>query len=403
MSRYIPFPAYHDNVPIDLRFVYKDEAPAGKHGFLKAAGDHFEFEDGTKAKFWGANFNSAANFPEFDYAKKVAERLAKIGCNMVRFHQLDANWSTPNIFQFTKGELKDSTTQLDPESLKRLDYFIYALKKNGIYCYMDLLTYRKFKSGDGVASAPEVLDAAKPYGYYNPRLIELQKIFARDIWTHVNPYTGLAYKDDPAIVLTEVINESDLFLQGINHEPYITEFRTLFAGWLKGNGIEYDAEKCDVNSYDKTVVEFKMHIQEKYYREMYGYLRDIGVKIPIAGNNFSLCGAVAKSQRVNDFHDGHVYFYDWRWAERTKFCMNRGITDTSECGFSTLAFNRHPDRPYFVSEWDVPWPNDFRAESPLLFAAVGELQNWSGFTIHTYAYSNLLENMILGKEIASYP
>ena len=45
MSRFIPFPAYPDTAPIDLRFVYAAEAPAGKRGFLKAVGDHFEFED----------------------------------------------------------------------------------------------------------------------------------------------------------------------------------------------------------------------------------------------------------------------------------------------------------------------------------------------------------------------
>ena len=41
------------------------------------------------------------------------------------------------------------------------------------------------------------------------------------------------------------------------------------------------------------------------------------------------------------------------------------------------------NRPFFVSEWDMPWPNSYRAESPIYYAAVGALQNWSGFTIHT--------------------
>ncbi len=133
MSRYIPFPAYYDDVPIDLSFIYKKEKPAGKHGFLKVVGEHFEFEDGTVGKFWGVNFNAGANFPEFDYSEKVARRLAKIGVNIVRFHQLDAEWSTPNIFQFSKGERKGNTLSFDPESIKRLDYLIYCLKKEGFF------------------------------------------------------------------------------------------------------------------------------------------------------------------------------------------------------------------------------------------------------------------------------
>ena len=106
MSKYIPYPFYADDVPLDLSFVYKNEKPAGKHGFLKVSGDQFVFEDGTAARFWGTNFNGGANFPEFDYAEKVAKRLAKIGVNIVRFHQLDSEWNTPNIYQFTKGERK---------------------------------------------------------------------------------------------------------------------------------------------------------------------------------------------------------------------------------------------------------------------------------------------------------
>jgi len=57
------------------------------------------FEDGVEAKFWGTCFNSAANFPPHDYSEKVARRLAKFGINIVRTHQLDAEWSTPNIFR----------------------------------------------------------------------------------------------------------------------------------------------------------------------------------------------------------------------------------------------------------------------------------------------------------------
>ena len=141
MSKWIPWPSYYDDVPLDLRFVYND-APAGKHGFVHAEGRDLVFEDGTPARFWGTNFNGAANFPEFDYAEKVARRLAKIGCNIVRFHQLDSEWHTPNIFQFTKGKRLDRTTELDPESMKRLDYLIYCLKREGIYVYMDVFTYR---------------------------------------------------------------------------------------------------------------------------------------------------------------------------------------------------------------------------------------------------------------------
>jgi hypothetical protein len=175
MRKTIPFPAYYDDVPIDLSFVFENEKPAGKHGFLKADKDRFVFEDQTEARFWGTNFNGGSNFPEFEYAEKIAKRLSKIGINLVRFHQLDSEWNTPNIYQFTKGKRLKNTQTFDPESLKRLDYLIYCLKREGIYCYLDIFTYRKFKSGDGVENAIALKDAAKPYSGYNRHMIELQK------------------------------------------------------------------------------------------------------------------------------------------------------------------------------------------------------------------------------------
>jgi len=38
-------------------------------------------------------------------------------------------------------------------------------------------------------------------------MIELQKKYARDLLTHVNPYTKTAYTDEPAIALVEISNE----------------------------------------------------------------------------------------------------------------------------------------------------------------------------------------------------
>ncbi len=399
MAKYIPYPAYYDDAPIDLRFVYND-APAGRHGFLKVQGDKFVFEDGAAGRFWGANFNGGANFPEFGYAEKVARRLAKIGVNIVRFHQMDSEWNTPNIFQFTKGKRLKNTLQFDPESMKRLDYLIYCLKREGIYVYMDIFTYRKFKSGDGVENVLALGDAAKPYSGYDRRMIELQKRTACDFWNHINPYTGLAHKDDPVFAMGEVVNESDLFLWPITAEPYASQLRSRFAGWLAEKGIAYDAANCDLNSGDEPLIDFKIELQEAYYVEMIAYLREIGVKIPLCGTNYSHHSADIKTQLVTDFMDSHYYFYDWKWGEHR--CMNRRVTEVPDQGLHRLACHAVEGMPFFVSEWDVPWPNEYRAESVLLNAAAGALQGWSGFTIHTYAYSNRLDRMeILGKEISS--
>lgn len=87
-DNFIPCPFFPDDVSVDISFVFADEKPAGKHGFLQVQSRDLVFEDGTKVKFWGC-------FPEHKYAEKLARRLAKIGLNLVRFHQLDA-WLQAN-------------------------------------------------------------------------------------------------------------------------------------------------------------------------------------------------------------------------------------------------------------------------------------------------------------------
>ena len=403
MSRYIPMPAYPDKMPVDISFVFEKEKPAGKHGFVRADGDDLRFEDGTLAKFWGVNFNGGACFPDKDYAPKVAARLAQAGCNIVRLHQLDAQWDTPNIFGFSKGKRVTTTRVLDPKSMDHLDYLIACLKEEGIYIYLDMMTYRKFKEGDGVLFHDQLMDAGKPWN-----MIELQKEFCTQLWTHVNPYTGLAYKDDPAFVLTEIANENDLFqdspmkkreYQVIPH--YINMFRTMFRDFLQEKGMEFDWENCDLFTTELPMIQFKMDVTEKYYKALYDHLRSIGVRIPIAGTNWSRCDGFIKTHEAMDFTDSHHYFYDWKWGNNERICANRPITGAATV-FPNMARMKVANKPFFISEWDMPWPNSYRAEGPIYYAAVGALQNWSGFTIHTYSYASRLErNSVLGRELST--
>ena len=404
MTKYIPYPFFHDDVPVDISFVFAAEKPAGRHGFLQVQGRHFVFEDGTPVKFWGTNFNGCGCFPEKDYAEKLAKRLARLGLNLVRFHQLDSEWHTPNIFAFTKGK-RVTDASFDPESMDRLDWLIHCLKKEGIYCYMDMFTYRKFRSDEGVENAAGLKDAAKPFCCYSDKLIDLQKDLCQRLWTHTNPYTGLAYCDDPVFVMAEIVNESDLFYprHPFDTEPYRSEFMNKLDNWLKENGYPQTSADFDTSDYDNEIlIDFKMQLQERYYRDMMAHMRQCGVKIPITGTNWTSSPANLKTQLITDFYDNHVYFYDWRWGEFEKRCSNEAITQRSKCYMSCFGFSSAPNKPTYISEWDMPWPNEYRAESPIYTAAVGMLQDWSGFAIHTYSYSTRLERMnMLGKEMSA--
>ena len=258
MSKWIPTPSYPERMPVDISFVFEEEKPAGKHGFLQVDGEHFRFEDGTRMKFFGVCLSGSANFPEHDYAEKTARRLSEAGVNCVRTHWMDSEFNTPNIFAFTKGRRLPDTRKLDERSMDRLDYLIFCLKQQGIYIYLDNLTFRKFKSGDGVAFAEELAPAAKPYSIFDPKLIELQKEYATQLWTHLNPYTGLRYYEEPAVILTEITNENDLFRDHKTQKSayYEQEFRELYRDWLKKTGKTDAWESVNMYSNDGPLNDF---------------------------------------------------------------------------------------------------------------------------------------------------
>lgn len=410
-AEYIPYPMPATDMPIDISFIFENEKPAGKHGFLKAQGDHFVFEDGTPGRFWGVCINASANFPEHSHAEKLAARLAKMGINIVRLHQLDAEYGTPNIFRFTKGPLLKDTRTLDPRSLDRLDYFIYCLKQQGIYIYMDLMVSRQFKTGDGVENADELYVKAQPASLYNRRMIDLQKEYATQLYTHVNPYTGLAYVDEPAIAVTDCINEGTLFVGKVPPEPYLTEFREGFRKWLAERGIDYDPEgkKLFGGIGDAPLIQYKIEMEKAFFGEIRDHLRQLGVKIPITGSNYIYHSGLFASNEDMDFRDNHAYFHfmfkptgGTSWGERPedKSMENFALTSRGDSGMAKLFHMRSLDKPFFVSEWNMTWPNAYRAEGTLMYAAMGALQGIDGICIHTYSYTTEQKDTHrLGKEI----
>ena len=337
----------------------------------------------------------------------MARRIAQTGCNVVRFHQIDGEFGAPNIFRFTKGQRIENTRSFDARSLDRMDYFFHCLKEEGIYVYMDLLVYRQFKSGDGVVDPNLLGPGGKPWAIFDERMIELQKEYAANLFNHVNPYTGLAYKDDPAVMLVELFNECDLFTRGgviyTTHPYYARQMRERFRDWLQEKKIEFDWENCDLRiCTEEPLIDFKMDLSKHYYHEMYTFLRNLGVKIPINGSNW-ICRSYNfhKSQEELDFMESHPYVFDWGGVCRVDRCITQGGARLADhlplMGYMSVA-----GKPLFMSEWGAPWPNPYRAEAPVWYAAVSALQGWTGCAIHTYAYNTRASRLDpLGRETST--
>ena len=133
----------------------------------------------------------------------------------------------------------------------------------------------------------------------------------------------------------------------------------------------------------------KIEFQKKYFEEIRDHLRSIGVKIPVAGTNWNSAGSSQlRANLTMDFTDSHTYWNDWSWSVNHKAFRNASFLGSPETWLDTFPFFRTADRPFFVSEWDDPWPNQYRAEGPLHMASCCAFQGWGGAAIHTYRYDN---------------
>ena len=203
--------------------------PAGRLGFVRSDGGRLVTDAGP-IRFWGTNLCFEGCFPSHEQAERVAARMARLGINCVRMHHMDAYsiWGdSPN------------KTIIDPKKLERLDYLIHQLKLHGIYTDINLHVSRTLGEAEGFLGGEGRPKYDKGLGNFEPRMIELQKQYARDLLTHVNPYTKTAYVDEPAVALVEISNEDALFTVWERRElddlgePYAATFRKLWNAWLR--------------------------------------------------------------------------------------------------------------------------------------------------------------------------
>ena len=204
------------------------DVPAGGHGFVRASGGRM-VNDAGPVRFWATNLCFEAPFPTHAEAERLAARLARLGINCVRLHHMD---------MFSIWGKSPNHLTIDPEKVERLDYLIHQFKLRGVYVDINLHVSRWLDEAEGFAAKSQRPEFDKGLDNFEPRMIELQKKYARDLLGHVNPYTGQPYAAEPAVAMVEINNENALFNEwnggSIDRlpEPYAGTFRRLWNAWL---------------------------------------------------------------------------------------------------------------------------------------------------------------------------
>lgn len=395
--------------PADVSFLL--DAPAGKNGFVRVQGGHLVKPDGTRLRLWGVHLTDWSRgsvlLPSKEDIPMWARTLARFGVNCVRLHFLDLD-SPRGIIAAGGNAGGNDSRSFDLQQLDRLDFLVSELKKRGIYVDLNLNVGRSYKSGDGVQDFDKIR-WAKGLTLYDPRLIELQKEYARQILTHVNPYTKTEYRNEPAVAIVEILNENALWVGFKAPTPYYDdELTTQYNAWLKKKlapaelqrlreitGVTGDApvprlKGPEVGAAPKerfnAEMSFIADAETKFYLDMAGYLKDtLGVKAPItgtadhshSGSSYPMLASLSKL----DIVDGHVY---WQHPGSPPPVNTPMVNDPLHSTVVQLSRTAVAGKPYTVSEFNHPFPNDWASEGIPILAAYGSFQDWDAIILYTF-------------------
>jgi len=139
---------------------------------------------------------------------------------------------------------------------------------------------------------------------------------------------------------------------------------------------------------------FMVDTEKDFVTEIVTFLKnDLGVKVPITASQitYHAPGVVAGTC---DYADIHAYWEHPRFPGRPWDRANWFIPNTAmervpgRDSLLTRAPWRLLDRPFTLSEWNIPDPNDFGASVVPFAAMTAALQDWDGIFFFTYHSSD---------------
>ncbi|MBI1386942.1 MAG: hypothetical protein GC154_00655 [bacterium] len=426
---------------LDLRSL--NEPYAGINGFVKTDEGDFILGNGEPVRFWAVNASSGIAGLDHKSVKYLARLLAKRGVNMVRYHSPLFN--------------SNNVDKVDAQKLDDLFYFVNALKQQGIYTEISFYFPLWFdvKSSYGI-SGYESINNKKPFAllYFNQRMQEIYKNWAKDIFTTPSPYSGVPLANDPAVAIVEIINEDSFFFWTFTKQnvPSVqwAALEILFGDWLKTQYGSLDAARAawsnlresgddfangrvalyeawnmtgdairQANAARKKrvgdQVRFLTETQRGFYQETVRYFHeDLGIQSLVSPSNWTvsdpaMLDALERyTYTAGAVIDKHGYFNGGHTSPdgSDSYSVTVGHTFTNRSAVKNpanlpLQFIQLENHPQIISEIGWTNPNLYRADFDFLMAAYGSLQDVDGF--FTFALGGASWDSSMGKFAASCP
>jgi len=375
---------------------FVEAGSAGQHGFITInAQGKFAFESAPEKS---VRFFTASECMEYWPAKtpeEIAEYARQVwlgGYNAFRPHFLD------DMLMINTNEDR----VLNPVELDRWDRLSAALKKLGIYLYIDVST-----SSDSFYAMPKQgMKRAKNLKtrlYWDTEARDHWEKAMRQLLEHVNPYTGFALKDEPQVVLFQLRNESGLHFNFFERgTPPDDNFLPGFIVWLEKKYTTIDAlnrawgtthaafseikfpREKGISARAADLQRFSMDTEVETFRWLKSSIEKVGIRVPVLDYNVGVRLAHTLSRSAMPMVDTHAYHdHPTAWISPGSSQPNRSSTDSGLDYYVWLNESRMLDRPFLVSEWGFPYWNQWRYEAGVGVPAYAALQDWQMLTHHS--------------------
>ena len=402
---------FTDDALLDLRGL--NEEQSGETGFVRLSdhGDDFVRGDGEPLRFWAVGSDLYRREPE--EMDRHCRFLAKQGGNLVRLHA--------TVAATNEGA---GISDVNEQEIAGIFRFIQAAKENGIYLlispyYGHHLVPESWKL--------EGWTGKNPWGaiFIEPQMQAAYRAWMRELYTRVNPHTGLAIKDDPTVAMLQVHNEDSMLFWTFAKIPDGAKEKLgrAFADWLEEKyGSLAGAQRAWEGHVDKEddladgrvrffdtyhltqewkeglalrirdQLQFIGEHQRRFYAEMGRYLReDLGCRQLLNATNWRTANDL-KLKEVErwtyaalDFDAENEYYgsdYQHK-GENQGYRIDPGHYLVNESCLHkplelTANFKMQVGHPFIATETSWKHPNLYQSEGPWLIGAYQSLNGLDG-------------------------
>ena len=375
-----------------LDFSTRLDAPAGKHGWLRAVGEHFEFEDlpGVPQRFFGVNVCMGMNVPTHEEADVLVDRIARLGYNSIRIHHHDRRL----VSDARNGEF------FNAGMIDKFDYLYAAAIRKGLYLTTDMFVSRPVAWRDiGEDRDGDVgMHVFKGLTLFHEGAFANWAEFSRRFLEHVNPYTGRAYRDEPALPLICLVNEGWLCMSWFDIRD-MECVRRKYEAWrdrmIAAHGPDFMGRSLATNVLsancwgDKNAATalFLAECEREAMGRKIDFLRSVGCKALLTTGNHGPNNAPDQRVRADaalDYVDNHSYEnhptfrVPKRWRPPSSGPNFNPALHLDADGTAGVGWTRVAGKPFTVSEWNFCSPAFHRGVAGLRGGAMAALQDWGG-------------------------